>query len=191
MNEEKIETLTDSSQNEPGSSKSEGSKLTSTAWLPVLTLLICLPLLSFLLTEYIIIPRIKHKISELLSSVSATTQTEKVNNTPAANEKISAGEIFSYEIKDIIGNLTGEQNTRYIRVSFVLESSQNDFVELMKRNEARIIDATLSVLSILTTEQLQATGAKNIVRSQLLQSFETALNQKCISGLYFSQFVVR
>jgi flagellar FliL protein len=61
----------------------------------------------------------------------------------------------------------------------------------MEQNRAKVIDATLSVLSNLTLQDLEEPGIKNIVRNQLINQIGQALKSNAVEQLYFSEFVVQ
>lgn len=78
-----------------------------------------------------------------------------------------------------------------MKVSFIVEGSRPDFSVLAEANRVKMIDATLGVLSSLTSADLQNPGIKNTVRSKLIAAYDTVLKERVVTGLYFSEFVVQ
>lgn len=61
----------------------------------------------------------------------------------------------------------------------------------MEQHKAQLIDTTLSILALLSTDDLSKPNIKDIVRTQLLQNFEQVLQNKYIKSLFFSQFIIK
>lgn len=185
---EKIEELTDSNAT-PGAPAVAKPK---SAWGPALTVLILLPVLSFVLSEFVLFPRLQNRFEQAVGQINMTEATS-LDKPAAGAEENFTGEKKTYEVKDIMSNIGSEATgqVRYARISFVLEGQGDSFPDLMKQNEARFIDATLDVFSGLSLEDLNNPNVKNIVKGQLLQRFEEALGNKRIENLFFSQFVIK
>ena len=185
---EKIEELTDSKATpEPSVANKPKS-----AWGPALTVLILLPAISFVLSEFVLFPRLQNRFEQAVGQINMTESMTSGGSSATAEETVT-GEKTTYEIKDIMSNIGSEAagQVRYARISFVLEGQGDTFPDLMKQNEARFIDATLDVFSALSLEDLNNPNVKNIVKGQLLQRFEEALGNKRIENLFFSQFVIK
>ena len=184
MAEGKIEELTDGKMQT--STGGRGGKSINPL-VPIVLLLVFLPLLSFVMTEYLLIPRIKLAVEKAITENIGTLNKDGTMAPP----KVPESQVLTYEIKEVVANITAPKQNRYVRVSFVLEGADANFVQLMKTNEVRLVDATLSVLSMLTMEELTQPSVKNLVRTQLLQRFETVMRSKVIQNIYFSQFVMQ
>jgi flagellar FliL protein len=170
----------------------------SSILIPIVTIL-AVPLVMVLTWELYMMPSLK-KLAK--GNVAAPTQEEVVKAeeseaaAPAKDEKSGkkGGEAVSsstFELKDIVANLSGAMRSRYIKVSFTLEGKSKTFTEDMKSNEAKIRDATLAVLSDLTIQDLEEPGVKNIVRNNIIDSINQALHGSEVQQLYFSEFVVQ
>ncbi|GEM_PF-2142761 len=185
---EKIEELTDSNATQEASSNAKPKS----AWGPALTVIVLLPAISFVLSEFVLFPRLQDRFEQAVGKINMT-EVSSTNAPTAESEGNVTGEKTTYEIKDIMSNIGSEATgqVRYARISFVLEGQGDSFPDLMKQNEARFIDATLDVFSALSLEDLNNPNVKNIVKSQLLQRFEEALGSKRIENLFFSQFVIK
>ncbi len=176
---EKIEEITNAQVNPPKAS-------TFSTWAPALAVLIGLPIVSFLFTEYVLSPRLQKQITQALQQ-SMDPELSPSDTPTSPNEAT----VQTYELKDIVGNLIGSGQSRYIRVSYVVEGTQPNFSELMEQHKAQLIDTTLSILALLSTDDLSKPNIKDIVRTQLLQNFEQVLQNKYIKSLFFSQFIIK
>ena len=185
---EKIEELPDSSAT-PAAAPAAKPK---SAWGPALTVIILLPAISFVLSEFVLFPRLQNRFEQAVGQINMAESTT-ANNPASTSEENIMGEKKTYEVKDVMSNIgtEGGGQVRYARVSFVLEGQGDNFPDLMKQNEARFIDATLDVFSVLSLEDLNNPNVKNIVKSQLLQRFEDIIGSKRVENLFFSQFVIK
>lgn len=167
--------------------------------IPILLVIILLPVLTFLMMEYFIIPRLKTVLSqELGNSASREGATEAGPGGGGAGHGSNGGHgaegregADTYKLENVVANLSGSLKSRYVKVSFTLEGHHPAFHEIVQHNEAKLVDTTLGILSTLTLSDLEEPGVKNVLRSDLPNAFESALNGKVIEQLYFSEFVVQ
>lgn len=173
---------TDPIENLPDPNKT--GKGSSNPWVPILIMLIILPALSYLMMEYLFIPRLK----------SAMTDAGATQHTSEGGHGKEGGVIPSkqtVEFKNIVANLSGSLRTRYVKVTFEVMGSDPDFTPMLDEHRTKLVDTTLTVLSLLSVKDLEEPGVKNIVRNDLIGAFETALGRKMVEELYFSEFVVQ
>lgn len=157
---------------------------------PVLAIVILIPIITIGLAEFYIFPKVAEIVA--VSGGGHGEAAEGGGHGEEGGHAVERGEaVAHYEFNDIVANLRGSMNSRYIKVSFTVESKVLDFEHYMDVNRAKILDATISVLSNLTMQDLDEPGIKNIVRSDLLNSFGSALHANVIDNLYFSEFVVQ
>jgi flagellar protein FliL len=168
--------------------------------------ILAIPLLMILTWEVYMMPSLKKLAKAQPAPTVATAgaadatasadaapakEPEVKTDAPKAREGDAAAAEGTYELKDVVANLSGAMRSRYIKVSFTLEGKDKNFPELMKTNDAKIRDATLAVLSDLTIQDLEEPGVKNILRNNILTSINQALRSSAVEQLYFSEFVVQ
>jgi flagellar FliL protein len=173
----------------PSPSSGKGGIITAVATVAAI------PLVMIVTWEFYMMPSLKRLAKEQGSpapaaEVAPAPAPEAKAEEGAANPE-AAGEGSTYEVKDVVANLSGAMRSRYIKVSFTLEGKAKGFPEVMKTNEAKIRDATLAVLSDLTIQDLEEPGVKNVVRGNILQALNQALHGSVVDQLYFSEFVVQ
>ena len=156
-------------------------------WIPVIAISILLPLTTFLLCEFLLIPRLKSALNVSGSQV----KEEDAEHAQGEGESGLKGPLHTYEFKNIVANLSGALKSRYVKVSFLLEGSHADFEKIITANEIRLIDTTLGILSALSLADLEEPGIKNLIRNDLIASFSTTLDADIIEQLYFSELVVQ
>jgi len=160
--------------------------------MPVLAIVILIPIITIGLAEFYIFPKVTEIVSVSGGGHAESGEHGSSGGHGEDGHAIERGEaVAHYEFNNVVANLRGSMNSRYIQVSFTVESKVLDFEHYMDVNKAKILDATISVLSNLTMQDLDEPGIKNIVRSDLLNSFGSALHANVIDNLYFSEFVVQ
>src|SRR5690349_6576325 len=84
-------------------------------WLPIIAVLVLMPAISFGVTQFVLIPRIKAAVMQ----AGGKTETSHVEHKEKAHDKKSEGKGGgSYEFSNIVVNLTGSGGTRYLKASF-------------------------------------------------------------------------
>ena len=210
MANEKIEEIT------PGAPAAGGNPL-----IPAIAVLVLMPVLSFALTKFLFIPQIQGAIKETMNEAAGmelqyepkgaasghgdakAESTEKKAKADAhggghggghgASDAAAtpAAPTNSYEFQNIIANLSGSSMNRYVKVSFVVEGESEGFAATIEANRVKLIVATISVLSSLSSVDLQNPGIKNQVRSRLIAAYDSVLRERIVEGLFFSEFVVQ
>jgi flagellar FliL protein len=167
-------------------------------WLPVIAVLVLMPVISFAMTQYILIPHIQSSVGASQAQggegegASASIST-KASATASAKggDKKDVKPSFSYQFDDIVVNLSGAMGTRYLKASFSIFSSNPDLQKIMTENKPHLLDVALNVLSSKSMADLEAPGSKNLVRNDLITNFNQALSSEIVEQIYFSEFVVQ
>lgn len=154
-------------------------------WIPVIAIIIMLPVLSFAMTQFVLIPQIKSAVGA--QSSDAKAKASEADATHAAADDT----VFQYAFDDIVANLSGSMQSRYVKVSFTVEGDDPEFEALMESNRVKLVDITLGVLNALSMRDLEQPGIQNIVRNDLVSAFNTLMKKKVIHRVYFTTFVVQ
>jgi len=159
-------------------------------WIPVIVILIMLPVLSFAMTEFVLIPKIKTAVGA--DKTAPGNHTGEGHGKGHGDGDAKAGKVMTqYAFDDIVANLSGSMQSRYVKVSFTVEGDDPNFEALMDANKVKMVDITLGVLNSLSMRDLEQPGIKNIVRNDLLSAFHTLMKKKVIHQIYFTAFVVQ
>jgi flagellar protein FliL len=167
-------------------------------WLPIIVVIVLMPVISFALTQFVLIPKIQAGIAPAKEAAAAAAAGAKPAAASAGAAKAGAddkdGKVnasFSYQFDDVVVNLAGAAGTKYLKATFTVFSSNADLEKLMTDNKSHLLDVTLNVLSSKTLADLEAPGAKNLLRSDLIANFNQVLNSEVVEQLYFSEFVIQ
>jgi flagellar FliL protein len=180
---------------EKAEEKTEAKAQSSSAlggFLPVIAVVVLVPVLSFVMVEYVLFPRLETRLSAM---GVATAGDEPVEPAPeeahAKSSSAEAAPTHAYEFTNIVSNLAGSMKSRYVKVSFTAYSSNPEFEHVVETNKAKLLDSALGVLSALSLADLESPGVKNKIRNELIFAFETAMGERLVEEIYFSEFVIQ
>lgn len=194
MSDEPIEDLTP----EPVAPKS------GNPWIPLIVIVLLTPAVTYATLQFLFMPQLKKALGDQIMAQTGEGHEEAQYDYEPVKDSgghgggghggghgEEGGNPHSYEFKNIVANLTGSMKSRYVKVSFLVEGSHDDFAGIIEQNRAKLIDTTLTVLSSLRLSDLDEPGIKNMVRADLINAYETALRGHLVEELYFSEFVVQ
>lgn len=155
-------------------------------WLVLILAIVLMPLVSFLLTELVLIPRIKEAVE------TGSIQTSMQQNAPSSQTRNVRRELpYSHDINGVIVNVSGTMGTRFLKVSFKTASSRQDLSRRIDQNRAAVLDTVLSTLSTRTLTELEGPGVRNAIRNALIENINDVVGNNMVEELYFTEFVVQ
>ena len=98
---------------------------------------------------------------------------------------------WSYNFTNVVSNLTGSLGTKYVKGAFSVVSDDQNIGVIVEENKSKLRDAALTVLSARSLADMEASGAKNILRSELAANFNKALNSNVVKQIFFTEFVIQ
>jgi flagellar basal body-associated protein FliL len=98
---------------------------------------------------------------------------------------------WSYSFTNVVSNLTGSLGTKYVKCAFSVVSDDQNIGVIVEENKSKLRDAALTVLSARSLADMEASGAKNILRSELAANFNKALNSNVVKQIFFTEFVIQ
>lgn len=165
-------------------------------WMPVIAVLVLVPVLSFAMAQFVLFPRLEKMLAAAGANAGASegahgAESASHGSTHAGAKGANLDPVHAHEFKDIVSNLAGSMKSRYIKVSFTAYSANPQFSQIVETNRAKMLDATLSVLSSLSLADMEDTGVKNKVRNELVFAYESVLRGRVVEEIYFSEFVIQ
>jgi flagellar FliL protein len=163
-------------------------------WPALIAVIVLMPAVAFATTQFLILPKIRDAAGEKsqpgtpAKSAGAHGGKESKGDSKGGHE--SAGK-FSYDFENVVVNLSGSLGTKYLKTSFTLCSSSENLKKLIEENKKQLLDVAINVLSSRTMADLEAAGAKNVVRNDLMASFNRALHSDLIEQIYYTEFVIQ
>lgn len=178
----------------PATEKKKGT------WVPVLAMLVLTPAISFVLCEFVLIPKLQATVA--LTPPGAAGEAGGHEPAKPAKKaesgghggghgKSSEGDGFSYKFDSLVVNLAGSMGTRYLKASFTADSENAQFSQIIEEHKPELLDVAQTVLSSRSMADLEQAGAKNLLRNDLIARLNHALESDVITQIYFSEFVVQ
>ena len=155
------------------------------AWLPLLLNLLLMPAVAYVMTMYVLLPRMK--TSPAVPGAAAEEHAEKSKD---AHGKDEAKEPPKAPIKVLV-NVSGTLGTRYLLVTMTLEGRGGGLDAAVLKKEAQLRDMASSALSSKTIVDLEKPGARNLIKAELLSIFNNVLGAGSVTEIYFSEFAIQ
>ena len=174
--------------------------------MPLLAVFVLMPAIAYGLTEYVLLPKLRAAMPAPAttegSGLPAKKGEGKTEAAPAAKAPPKKGEgegkkgaeggsEASSEFKDVIVNLSGALGTRYLKTSFTVSGADSHLPDVIKENQKKLLDITISVLSARTLNDLDSPTAKNAIREELIAKYNHSLGVDMVEEIYFSEFVIQ
>lgn len=186
-------------------------------FLPLIIALVLAPVISWVVAEFVLLPRFKTQLVAAAGGVPAASAPAE----PAAGESVaepkheakaepkkeakkaeggkkpahsgalaSAEGPGSYRFEDVVVNLSGTMGTRYLKTSFLVTGKEN-LRELFEERQPQLLDATLNTLGSLTLADLEEVGSRNLIRARLIAAYNEVIGVRVVDQIFFSDFVVQ
>ncbi len=153
-----------------------------TAWLPLIATIVLMPALAYGMTIFVLLPRIQ---TGLGMTAPAAESGAKVKTAAPGAKKITVA------INKLLVNVAGTMGSRYLLVSISAVSTDPNFQQKMTDNDAALKDAASSTLSSKTLADLEKPDERNLIRTELLTSFNNILGSDEVSELFLTEFAIQ
>lgn len=177
------------------------------AMLPLIITIVLMPVMAFVMTHFLLLPKIQSAITASAKSTGHAEDeegeaepeaAESAHGKPAegghgeeAPKKIPGGAKAKYTLSKIIVNLRDSLGTRYLMSSYTLVGKGEEFINLCTANEDQLRDVAMNVLGSKTIQDLEKLDSKNLIRAELTSSFNTALGKPAVNEIYITEFAIQ
>lgn len=183
-------------------------------FLPLILALVLAPVISWVVAEFVLLPRMKSQLAALAPAGAAAGEhgaapaahaeaPKKEAKKEAKHGEAKKGEgkhgeaagggnegPGSYKFDNVVVNLSGTMGTRYLKTSFLLTGKSN-LRELFEERQPQLLDATLNTLGSLSLADLEEIGSRNLIRARLISAYNEVLGVRVVEQIFFSDFVVQ
>lgn len=186
------------------------------AMLPLIITIVLMPVLAFAMTQFVLLPKLQQAITAS-ATTKAPVEGEDVEvavdgHDPAppgggqepaapgghgavpadgAPKKIAKGEKTTVPLAKVIVNVKDTQATRYLMSSYTLVGKGEEFKTTIEANMEQIRDVAATVLSTKNIQELEKPDARNIIKSELISTINTALGKPAVKEIYVTEFVIQ
>ncbi len=152
--------------------------------IPALLVIVLMPVISFAMFKFMIIPMIKAELPEPGAEAPITAEDLEITVDDSHTE-------YKVSFEPVVTNVKGTSQTRFIQAVFTVYGTHPDFETMIDEKKDRLRDHADSVLGNLTLADLERREMKNIVRNQLREGFNHKIGKPIVEDISFSQFVVQ
>lgn len=187
------------------------------ALLPLIVTIVLMPVLAFVTTKFLIVPKILHARGGEAETEEAAEEggdahgakpeakhgeekAEKGHGDAKKPEKAEHGEKGkgggkgkkqTAQLSKMIVNVAGTAGTRYLMSSITIVGTHADLKGLIEENKDQLLDLANSALASKTISDLEKPGSRNQLRSELMSTFNNALGGNIVQEIYFTEFAIQ
>lgn len=157
------------------------------AWLPLLITLLVMPALAYAMTSFVLLPRLQAG----LGLTSSAGNGEAKDGKEGREGKAGAEKRESVTMNKLLVNVAGTLGARYLLVSVNIVGADPDFKSKMAEHDPQLRDAAMGTLATKTIADLEKPGARNLIRSELIASFNSILGGPFVKEIYMTEFAIQ
>ena len=161
---------------------------TGKGWLPLLLTVVCMPLLAYATTKFVLVPQMKHALLKPEPAPAAAAAKEP-GEDPA--KVLDAKVKITVPLTKILVNVAGTMGTRYLMASLTLVGTDADLKEKIEQNRDQLLDLATGTLCTKTIADLEKPGARNVIRAELMTVFNNALGGPCVKEIYITELAIQ
>jgi flagellar FliL protein len=157
------------------------------AWLPLIVAILLMPALAFGVTQFILLPQLQKGLGIKASASDAAADDGKAKvkkDDPNAKRE-------SVMMNKLLVNVAGTQGARYLLCSLSVVGSGANFKATMEEHNAQLIDMASNTLNVKTLADLEKPGARNLIRTELINGFNNILGDDVVKEIYFTEFAIQ
>lgn len=153
------------------------------AWLPLVVSIVLMPALAFGMTKFVIVPQLQKSLGIKETAAAGTGDKAK---------KAGDAKKMNVPFNKLLVNIAGTMGQRYLLVSLSLASTGGEeFKTKLTENEAPLRDMAMGILSTKTLADLEKPGARNLIRTELINGFNNILGDNSVSEIYITEFGIQ
>jgi flagellar FliL protein len=153
------------------------------AWLPLIASVVLMPALAFGMTKFVIVP-------QLQKSLGIKDTAEKGGGDKS--KKNAEGKKTNVPFNKLLVNISGTMGQRYLLVSLSIASTGGEeFKAKLTEQDAPLRDMAMGVLSTKTLADLEKPGARNLIRTELINGFNNILGDGSVAEIYITEFGIQ
>jgi flagellar protein FliL len=151
------------------------------AWLPLVATVLVMPVLAYLTTTMVLLPRLQKGLNV---SASAPGESEgKKSSSLAKKETVT--------MNKLLVNVSGTMGSRYLLVSLSMVGTDADFKAKAQEFEPQLRDMACGTLATKTLADLEKPGSRNLIRSELISGFNNILGGTMVQEIYLTEFAIQ
>ena len=152
------------------------------AWLPLIITMLLMPALAFGVAQFVILPQLQKGLG---------IKTADSSSDSGSRKESADGKQESVLMNKMLVNVAGTMGARYLLVSISVAGSASDFKDKMAEHDAQLRDMACGTLATKTLADLEKPGARNLIRTELINGFNNILGDSMVQDIYFTEFAIQ
>jgi len=174
------------------------------AMLPLLVTIVLMPVLAFAMTHFVLVPKLQTALTASAATTGHAGEGDATGEAPedhgeAAPEGHGDGEAKPaakgakalVPLPKVIVNVKDTQATRYLMSSYTLVGRGEEFKTLIESNLEQVRDVAATVLSMKSIQDLEKPDIRNVIKSELISTINTALGKPAVKEIYITDFAIQ
>lgn len=180
------------------------------ALLPLILTVVLMPVLAFAMTQFVLVPKLQKAITASASTTGHEEEAEATDDEHASAESGGHGEESKgghgeegeakplakgakalVALPKVIVNVKDTQATRYLMSSYTLVGKGEEFKTLIETNMEQVRDVAATVLSMKSIQDLEKPDIRNVIKSELISTINTALGKPAVKEIYITDFAIQ
>jgi flagellar FliL protein len=154
------------------------------AWLPLIVTILLMPALAFGVAQFVILPQIQKGLGIKTTGASTSAAGDSKKEASGAKQE-------SVLMQKMLVNVAGTMGARYLLVSVSVVGTGADFKQKMADRDAQLRDMACGDLATKTLADLEKPGARNLIRTELINGFNNILGDSSVQDIYFTEFAIQ
>jgi flagellar FliL protein len=152
------------------------------AWLPLILAIVLMPALAFGMTKFVIVPELQKSLGIKEPSESGSGGKSKSGDAKKT----------SVPFNKLLVNIAGTMGARYLLVSVTLVGTGGEaFKAKITESDAALRDMAMGALANKTLADLEKPGARNLIRTELINGFNNVLGDNSVQEIYITEFGIQ
>lgn len=189
MPENRLTTEPDLEAKDQNKNETGGGASFIQSWLPLIVTILLMPVLAYVTTNYMIIPKLEKTLG--VSPQSAEGAESGKDAGESGDKGVNLKNKQTFQLNKILVNVAGSVGTRYLLGSYTLVGTAPDFKSKIEANKDQLLDIAASIMSTKTISDLEKPGARNLIRNELISAFNNALGANLIKEIYITEFAIQ
>lgn len=185
------------------------------AMLPLILNLVLMPAIAFAMTQFVLVPKLSapsaaHAEAGDGHEAAADPHAAPDDGHGKKEDSHGAAKDDGHGKKDdghgggggakagpvplsgkILVNVAGSAGTRFLQANISLVSPKSNLKDLVEKYDAQLRDAASGALSTKTISDLEKTGARNLIKAELLGQFNIILGSGTVTDVYLTEFAIQ
>ncbi|MBI5799104.1 MAG: flagellar basal body-associated FliL family protein [Verrucomicrobia bacterium] len=183
------------------------------AWLPLIVMLVGMPAMAFVMTNFLLLPKLKaelgagapagheesakpekaekHDAGKSEGGHGAKEAKSSSKEAPAKEGVSKGGPRSTYQLTKVLVNVAGSAGARYLIANYTLVGSSSDFKSKLDERKDQLLDVAIGVMGTKSIADLEKPGARNLIRNELMSAWNTALGGNVVKEIYITEFAIQ